>query len=120
MVRMSDLVRGVVREKPAPAEPAPAKRAAEARPAAPAPPAGVTPVERTRLSAGPLRTVAEVPRRVAPAEPEPVRLAAVVLVLVPFLDRRANRDQPSPAFMALGLGALMYMIAFTIIGYFAA
>ncbi|MBI2493736.1 MAG: hypothetical protein HYV94_16780, partial [Candidatus Rokubacteria bacterium] len=54
---MSDLVRGVVREKPAPAEPAPAKRAAEARPAAPAPPAGVTPVERTRLSAGPLRSV---------------------------------------------------------------
>ena len=47
-------------------------------------------------------------------------LAAVFLVLVPFLDRRANRDQPSPAFMALGLGALMYMIAFTIIGYFAA
>ena len=47
-------------------------------------------------------------------------LAAAILVVVPFLDRRANRDQPSPAFMALGLGALMYMIAFTIIGYFAA
>ena len=77
MVRMSDLVRGVVREKPAPAEPAPAKRAAEARPAAPAPPAGVTPVERTRLSAGPLRNVTEVARPAAPAEPGPVHLAAV-------------------------------------------
>jgi cytochrome b6 len=45
--------------------------------------------------------------------------AALVLILVPFLDRRANRDQPSPAFTVLGLIALIYMISFTIIGYFA-
>lgn len=45
--------------------------------------------------------------------------AAVVLVLVPFLDRRASRDEPSPVFTVLGLIALLYMISFTIIGYLA-
>jgi cytochrome b6 len=45
--------------------------------------------------------------------------AALVLILVPFLDQRANRDEPSPAFTVLGLIALIYMISFTIIGYFA-
>jgi cytochrome b6 len=45
--------------------------------------------------------------------------AALVLILVPFLDQRANRDEPSPAFTVLGLIALIYIISFTIIGYFA-
>jgi cytochrome b6 len=44
-------------------------------------------------------------------------LAAVMLVAVPFLDRRAGRDQPSPLFTAIGLAALVYLIVFTIIGY---
>jgi len=46
-------------------------------------------------------------------------LAAILLVAVPFLDRRASRDEPSRAFTALGLAALVYLIAFTIIGYLA-
>lgn len=46
-------------------------------------------------------------------------LAAAILVVVPFLDRRANRHQPSPIFTALGIVALIYLIAFTIVGYFA-
>jgi quinol-cytochrome oxidoreductase complex cytochrome b subunit len=47
-------------------------------------------------------------------------LAALVLLLVPFLDRRSAREEPSPAFTALGLVALAYLIVFTIIGYKAA
>jgi cytochrome b6 len=44
-------------------------------------------------------------------------IAAALLVVVPFLDRRASREQPSPVFTAIGLAALVYLIAFTIIGY---
>jgi cytochrome b6 len=47
-------------------------------------------------------------------------LAAVVLVIVPFLDRRASREEPSPALTVLGVLALIYMVVFTIIGYIAA
>ena len=47
-------------------------------------------------------------------------LAAAVLVVVPFLDRRAAREEPSPLFTVLGVLALVYMIVFTIIGYMAA
>lgn len=43
--------------------------------------------------------------------------AAVVFVLVPFLDRRASREESSPWFTALGLAGLVYLVAFTIIGY---
>src|SRR5207244_6359478 len=42
-------------------------------------------------------------------------LAAAILVAIPFLDRRASKDEPSPAFTVLGLAALVYMIVFTII-----
>ena len=47
-------------------------------------------------------------------------LAAVVLVIVPFLDKRASREEPSPALTVLGILALIYTIVFTIIGYMAA
>lgn len=47
-------------------------------------------------------------------------LAALALIVVPFLDRRASRETSSPAFTVIGALALLYMIAFTIIGYFAA
>ena len=46
-------------------------------------------------------------------------LAAVTLVAVPFLDRRASREEPSPWFTVLGLAGLTYLIVFTIIGYLA-
>jgi cytochrome b6 len=46
-------------------------------------------------------------------------VAALILVLVPFLDRRAQRGEPSPAFTILaGLG-LAYLVTFTIIGHYA-
>jgi cytochrome b6 len=46
-------------------------------------------------------------------------LAAVVLILIPFLDRRAARDEPSPLFTAFGVGALIYLVTLTIVGHLA-
>jgi cytochrome b6 len=46
-------------------------------------------------------------------------LAAIGLLLVPFLDRRAARDEPSRLFTVLGIGGLVYFVALTIIGHMA-
>ena len=46
-------------------------------------------------------------------------LAAIGLLFVPFLDRRASRGEPSPLFTALGIGGLVYFVALTIIGHLA-
>jgi quinol-cytochrome oxidoreductase complex cytochrome b subunit len=45
--------------------------------------------------------------------------AALLLLFVPFLDRRASRGEPSPFFTAMGLVALTYLVVFTIWGYLA-
>jgi quinol-cytochrome oxidoreductase complex cytochrome b subunit len=45
--------------------------------------------------------------------------AAAFLVFVPFLDRRASRGEPSPAFTILGVLGLVYLVVFTIIGRYA-
>jgi cytochrome b6 len=46
-------------------------------------------------------------------------IAALVLVLVPFLDRRASRGEPSRLFTGLAAAALIYLVTFTIIGHYA-
>ena len=46
-------------------------------------------------------------------------IAALFLVLVPFLDRRASRGQPSPLFTVLAILGLVYLVSFTIIGHYA-
>jgi cytochrome b6 len=46
-------------------------------------------------------------------------LIAVFLVLVPFLDRRASRGARSPVFTVLAAVGLIYLVLFTIIGYYA-
>ncbi len=46
-------------------------------------------------------------------------IAALFLVLVPFLDRRASRGEPSRAFTVLALLGLAYLVTFTIIGHYA-
>src|SRR4051794_27468106 len=46
-------------------------------------------------------------------------LAALFLVLVPFLDRRASRGESSRLFTVLGMVGLLYLVTFTIVGYFA-
>jgi len=45
--------------------------------------------------------------------------AAGLLLLVPFLDSRAGRHEPSPIFTAMGIAALVYFVALTIIGHLA-
>jgi cytochrome b6 len=45
--------------------------------------------------------------------------AALFLVLVPFLDRRASRGERSPLFTLLATLALVYLVTFTIVGHFA-
>ncbi len=46
-------------------------------------------------------------------------LGALALVLVPFLDRRAQRNQAGKLVRAIGAVVLIYMIVFTFLGYFA-
>ena len=46
-------------------------------------------------------------------------LVAIFLVLVPFLDRRANRGERSPVFTVLAVLGLLYLVVFTIIGHYA-
>lgn len=46
--------------------------------------------------------------------------AAVFLLLVPFVDRRASRGEPSPAFTAIAIGVLAFLAVFTVLGYLAA
>ncbi len=44
-------------------------------------------------------------------------LAAALLVVVPFLDRRASRGAPSPAFTVMAIVAMVYLVVFTVLGY---
>jgi len=46
-------------------------------------------------------------------------LAAAFLVFVPFLDRRASRGEPSPAFTVAAVLGLIYLVTFTILGHYA-
>ena len=47
-------------------------------------------------------------------------VAAIVLLLVPVIDRRSSRGEPSPLFTGLALLALLYVVVFTVVGYMAA
>jgi cytochrome b6 len=44
-------------------------------------------------------------------------LAGVLLLLVPFLDRRAARGESSRVVTALVLAAIVYIVALTVLGY---
>jgi cytochrome b6 len=46
-------------------------------------------------------------------------IAALFLVMVPFLDRRASRGQSSPVFTVIAVLTLVYLVSFTIIGHYA-
>ncbi|MFN8061932.1 MAG: cytochrome bc complex cytochrome b subunit [Vicinamibacterales bacterium] len=43
--------------------------------------------------------------------------AAAALVVLPFLDRRSSRGQPSPIVTVIGVLAIVYLVIFTILGY---
>jgi quinol-cytochrome oxidoreductase complex cytochrome b subunit len=47
-------------------------------------------------------------------------VAALFLLLVPFIDRKAAAGTPSRIVTAAGILAVIYLIVFTIYGYFAA
>jgi quinol-cytochrome oxidoreductase complex cytochrome b subunit len=47
-------------------------------------------------------------------------VAAMLLLFVPFIDRRAADGSPSRMVIGAGVAALIFMIVFTIYGYFAA
>jgi cytochrome b6 len=47
-------------------------------------------------------------------------LAMAALVLLPFLDRRSSREEPSPWVTILGVVALVYLVVMTVVGYVAA
>jgi cytochrome b6 len=44
-------------------------------------------------------------------------LGGLFLVLIPFLDRRAARGEPSPLFTWIGVALLAYMVVLTYLGY---
>jgi len=44
-------------------------------------------------------------------------LAGVLLLLVPFLDRRSDRGEASPLFTWIGVGIIVYIIVLTYLGY---
>ncbi|MBI3402468.1 MAG: cytochrome bc complex cytochrome b subunit [Acidobacteria bacterium] len=46
-------------------------------------------------------------------------IVAMVLVVVPFLDRKALKGERSPAFTVLAVLGLVYLVTFTIIGQYA-
>jgi cytochrome b6 len=46
-------------------------------------------------------------------------LAALFLIVVPFVDRRASRGEKSPLFTAIAVGGLIYLVVFTIVGRYA-
>jgi cytochrome b6 len=46
-------------------------------------------------------------------------LVAAFLVLVPFVDRRALRNERSPVFTVLAVLGLVYLVVFTIVGHYA-
>jgi cytochrome b6 len=46
-------------------------------------------------------------------------LAGLFLLLIPFLDRRAARGEPSPLFTAIGIAIIVYVLVLTYLGYTA-
>ena len=46
-------------------------------------------------------------------------LGGVFLALIPFLDRKAQRGEPSPLFTWIGIGILAYIVILTYLGYTA-
>jgi cytochrome b6 len=47
-------------------------------------------------------------------------VAMIALLLLPFLDRRSSREEPSPLITVIGVVALVYLVVMTVVGYVAA
>jgi quinol-cytochrome oxidoreductase complex cytochrome b subunit len=46
-------------------------------------------------------------------------LGGLLLLLVPILDRRTARGQPSRLFTWIGIAIILYMVLITVLGYMA-
>ena len=98
----------------------PAELGKKADPFAPAP-AGIRPEWYFMFM---FQTLKYLPSRILGIEGEIVGivgfgLAGVLLLLIPFLDRRAQRGEPGRGFTWLALAALVYIVVLTVLGYTA-
>lgn len=92
----------------------PAELGPKANPFASAPP-GIKP---EWYFYAPFQQLKLIPARIGPFEGEAVGVLAMmalgaVIVLVPFLDRKAARGEPSPAFTAAGVALFLYLAGLT-------
>lgn len=92
----------------------PAELAAKANPFASAPP-GIKP---EWYFYAPFQQLKVIPARIGPFEGEAVgavgfMVLGALVVLVPFLDRRAARGEPSPWFTAAGIALFLYLAGLT-------
>ena len=70
------------------------------------------------------QTLKYIPAKVGPFDGEVLGvlgfgLGGLFLLLVPFLDKRAARGEPSPLFRWIGIGIILYIAVFTALGYLA-
>ena len=70
------------------------------------------------------QTLKYIPAKVGPFDGEVLGvlgfgLGGLFLLLVPFLDKKAARGEPSPLFRWIGIGIILYIAVFTALGYLA-
>ncbi len=70
------------------------------------------------------QTLKYIPAKVGPFDGEVLAvlgfgLGGLFLLLVPFLDKKSARGDPSPLFRAIGIAVILYIVAFTALGYLA-
>ena len=70
------------------------------------------------------QTLKYIPAKIGPFDGEVLAvlgfgLGGLFLLLVPFLDKRAARGEPSPLFRWIGIGIILYIAVFTALGYLA-
>ena len=70
------------------------------------------------------QTLKYIPAKIGPFDGEVLAvlgfsLGGLFLLLVPFLDKRAARGEPSPLFRWIGIGIILYIAVFTTLGYLA-
>ena len=70
------------------------------------------------------QTLKYIPAKIGPFDGEVLGvvgfgIGGLFLLLVPFLDRRTARGEPSPLFRWIGIGIIAYITVFTAFGYFA-
>ncbi|NIR43342.1 MAG: cytochrome bc complex cytochrome b subunit [Gemmatimonadetes bacterium] len=98
----------------------PAELGEKADPFAPAP-AGIKPEWYFMFM---FQTLKYLPAHILGIEGEALGIMAfmvggALLMIVPFLDRRSGRNQPSPLFTWIGVAIIVYIIVLTILGYAA-